>query len=397
MIKIVQNITLILTLPLALCAQGGGGNGANGQGQIGGTVYQNFNQSVNQIGDCWQWENMKITTKNTLFSANQKKALTGTVVDGDPAYTFTSPLINFIGTGNISFYHKLDYDNGLHRELRLVLLDQGENQVAVLHNHVYIDSLTGTRPNGNPTLNYYTSHPVTFSGNYFLRWETVSKGGTSFSMFDNIEIDGYDQSDGSNDNGYGYCRADDVVYDTICAGSNYRHVVPYPIPGSPWSWEFTSPSGGSIDSSHVAGNQDTAIMLQWDFSASGDYLLEATETRRPYNTTTYSVEFRIHVLPVPSLNFSIDTVCPGEYHTADFDFSASDGPWTVTYTDGDSTYTDTFSASPSQKTLGIYSADKNVQILSLVGANGCPADTNNLPQATATFYPSPNTGPIWHW
>jgi len=54
-----------------------GGNGANANGQFGSTYYQNFNQCTNQIGDCWQMENMKITTKNTIFQSATAAFLAG--------------------------------------------------------------------------------------------------------------------------------------------------------------------------------------------------------------------------------------------------------------------------------------------------------------------------------
>lgn len=364
--------------------------------QTTNTIVQNFNQSVNQIGDCWQWENMTITTKNTIFNNNQKKAIIGTNVNGFPAYHFTSPLINFNGSGSISFWHKLNADNGFHREVRLVLLDQSENVVQVLHNHVYIDSANGSRPNGNPTTNYNTSISVTFTGTYYIRWEVISKGGTSFAMFDNMEIDGIDTSDGTNDNGYGYCRGDDVVYDTLCAGSYYQHDLPYPISGSDWTWTFTRGMGGMIDSTFVSGPHDTAVKVQWDFTAGGDYTLEATEIRSPYNTTTYSVDFLIHVLPAPSVRMTIDTVCEGEQHSVGFDFGGGLGPWQITYTDGDSIYTETFTNQSSMINMGAYSTATNIEVLSVIGANGCPGDTTTLPSGTAGLLPDPVTGAIWH-
>lgn len=406
MIRTFLYLCLFCLLSMGLAAQGngggnggggnGGGTGAGSNGQIGNTIYQNFNQSVNQIGDCWQRSNMMITTKNTLFPANQKKALIGTANNGDPAYSFTSPLIMFNGTGDISFWHKLNVNDGDFRELSLVLLDPGENIVSTLYTYTYIDS-SGARPNGNPTLNVQTTVPITFSGNYHIRWQMKSYGETSMAMFDNIEIDGIDVSDPNNDNGYGYCRPDDVVYDTLCAGSLYEHEVPYPFDGSSWQWAFTSASGGTIDTTHVPDHQDTAVMLQWDFTASGDYVLVATEVRQPYNTTTYSSEFRIHVLPVPLVSLVVDSVCPGNMHTATFNFNGSAGPWTVTYTDGDSTYTDTFSDSTAVKSLGLYNSTTNISVLSVQGANGCPGDTTTLPQAAAAVFIDPNAGPIWHY
>jgi len=360
------------------------------------TVVQNFNQSVNQIGDCWQWQDMEITTKNSINSANQKKALTGKVVDGDPAYHFTSPIIEYNGSGFIDFRHKLDFANGTHRELQIQLLDVNENLVQVLHSHVYIDSATGTYPNGTPTNVVQTVVPVTFTGIYILRFYFISSGGTSFAMVDDIFIDGQDMSDPNNDNGYGYCRADDYIYDTLCAGSNELYTVPYPVSGSDWTWTFLGTSGGRIDSTLVFGQEDTTVGVSWDITASGDYILEATEIKPPYNTTSYSVEYNLHVLPAPTLTWSIDSVCQGDMHTATLNFGGASGPWEVTFYDGDSTFTQSFTDSISLVNLGVYDTTRTLQIQSIIAGNGCAGDTTGL-QAVSWVRGRPTLGPIWHY
>lgn len=93
---------------------------------MNGQIVQDFNRSVNQIGDCWQNYNMYIETQNTGNSSNQKKALTGSSPDGDPAYHFTSPIIEFNGSGSVDFRHKMSDVDGDERILTLYLLDQAE-------------------------------------------------------------------------------------------------------------------------------------------------------------------------------------------------------------------------------------------------------------------------------
>lgn len=267
--------------------------------QGNGRIVQGFNQSVNQIGDCWQNYNMAITTKNTINRANQKKALVGQSPLGQPAYHFTSPLLSFNGSGNIAFRHKLTAANGQNRRLELQLLDAAERPVQTLFTYQY--RFQGSNPNGNPTQTVNTQVPVTWTGTYILRWSfSGSGGGNSVAMVDDITISATDVSDPRNDNGYGYCRPDDVVYDTVCADSRSLHKVPYPIAGSNWQWQLKPTSSlATLDTTVVGGPQDTTAAVNWQTGAAGDYELNATEIRPPYQTTTYNVLFYLHVLPAP--------------------------------------------------------------------------------------------------
>lgn len=361
----------------------------------GQTVTQNFNKSVNQIGDCWQMLNMAITTKNTINGGSQKKALVGTVTDGNPAYYFTSPIIEFNGSGIIDLKHKLNANNGTHRELQVLLLDVNENPLTLLHSHVYIDSTSGSTPNGNPTIASQITIPVTFTGIYILRFNFISSGGSSFGMVDDIYIDGQDMSDANNDNGFGYCRADDVIYDTICAGVNQLYTVPYPVAGSEWNWAFFGNNGGRIDSSLVVGPEDTTIGVAWEYSSVGDYTLISTELKPPYNTTTYSVHYNIHVLEAPTMRWTIDSVCQGDMHTASLNFTGP-GPWEVTFNDGDSSFTRSFVDDVEQINLGVYDSTRTLQIQAIEGGNGCFGDTQGL-QVVTWVRGKPILGPIWHY
>lgn len=361
-----------------------------GQAQI----IQNFNMSVNQIGDCWQNYNMYIETQGTLNKNNQKKALTGLSPNGNPAYHFTSPIIEFSATGTIDFRHKMSDADGTERILTLYLLDQAERVVQVIYTHVY--RTAGTSPNGNPVTIINTSIPVTWTGIYILRWEWNSVGGVSVGMVDDVVIDGVDMSDGTNDNGYGYCRPDDYVIDTVCAGvQDWDLKVPYPIPGSDWSWDwFPDTPPGLIDTSIVDGPMDSTIQVDWNFSP-GVYVLEATEIRPPHMTTTYSVEFTIYVLDYPQIAILIDSVCNPDTNQLEINLVGI-GPWEVTYTDGTNTYTQTFSSPNNIITLPPYSSTTNITVLNVVDVSGCSGDPSQYPTAPAVVYPRPGTGPIYH-
>lgn len=349
-------------------------------------VTQNFNKSVNQIGDCWNWTNMKITTKNTINKNKNKKALTGTTPVGNPAYHFQSPFIQFNGAGAINFRHKLDGTSGTDRSMRLVLLDSAENVVQVLHNYTYIAG--GTFPNGNPTNVVNVSVPITWSGVFILRWEFFGVGGKSLSMIDDIEIDGTDVSDSEQDNGHGYCRNDDVVYDTICAGTTALHAVPYPMEGHVWNWAWTSGNGGSINQNYIRSQEDTIVEINWNSTASGDYVLQATETRMPWGTTTYDVTFYIHVEPLPTVALTIDTVCPNDSHLATFTFTGTPD-WTVSFTDGQTTWTETFGSSPATYSLPAYQSRQTISVLGLTDGSGCSADPSLFPEADAVVHELP--------
>lgn len=221
-------------------------------------------------------------------------------------------------------------------------------------------------------------------------------GGTSLGMVDDIVIDGVDMSDGINDKGYGYCRPDDYVTDTVCAGEqNWELQVPFPIPGSDWSWTWlggTNP--GIIDADLVPGEIDSLIQIDWGYNP-GVYVLEATEIRPPYLTTTYSVEFTIYVLDYPEVTMVVDSVCEADTNQMTLNF-VGDGPWTVTYSDGTNTYTETFTSSTAIINLPTYATTTNNMILDVVDSKACHGDTSSLPNAPAVIYPRPGTGPIYH-
>lgn len=262
-------------------------------------VTQDFNQSVNQIGDCWRRFNMEITTKKTINRSNQKKALVGTSPLGQPAYSFTSPFLSFQGTGSIDFAHKLNGMSGNYRDIKLELLTPGYQVVQTLYSHIYRQN--GANANGNPSQPRRPSIPITWSGTYILRWSfSGSGGGKSLAMIDDISINATDVSNSSNANGYGYCRPDETHYDTICAGTTAQYRVPHPIPSSHWEWDFfPPPSAGTLDTTLVPGPADTLAAVQWKASASGDYQIEVTEVKFPHGTRTFSIRYFIHIDPRP--------------------------------------------------------------------------------------------------
>lgn len=377
---IVRKLIILCLLMLAI----------QGQAQ----VVQNFNQSVNQIGQCWQKYNMEITTKNTINRSNQKKALVGSSPLGSPAYFFMSPIMQFNGTGVLNFSHKLTAYNGQSRSMRLVLLDQAERPVQVLHQYEYIAN--GVAVNGNPTTVVTANIPITWTGTYILKWEFTGTGdGSSVAMVDDIYIDGIDMSDGTNDNGFGYCRADDVVYDTVCAGSTVLHKVPFPIQESDWNWDMMT-AEGALDTTVVNGPKDTVMAFSWDLNASGDYELEATELRYPYMTTSYSVRFYIHVKPAPSVEMTLYNVCADDTSRACFDFNGTP-PYDLTFTDGDQTFNYTVNDVGGCIDLPHYLNSQTITVTSLTDATGCSAPPVTLPSEQLLIYSIPITGDIFHW
>jgi len=366
-----------------------------GQSIYGQLVTEDFNKSVNQIGGCWQMYNMTITTKNTINSGSNKKALTGTNVNGNPAYHFTTPLMNFYGSGNITFRHKLDFNNGTHREFHLQVLDDNMNVVNTIYNYMYIDSVSGTTPNGNPTNVQQPNIAITWSGNYHLRFYVISSGGSSFFMVDDIRIDAFDIGNTALNNGYGLCRQSDTLYDTICAGSLATYRLPVLIPDSDWDWSFNGASGGSLDSTVVNGPRDSIIDVNWNGTADGDYEIIAREYKSG-SYTSYSVHYAINVIPQPAMTWSIDSVCEGEMHTATIQFTNGTGPWEVTFEDDDSTFTKTFTNSTSTLSLGVYQAQQTMSVQSILGSEGCYGDVSGMSRVI-WIRGKPILGPIWHY
>lgn len=262
-------------------------------------VNQDFNKSLNQVGACWQFYQMKISAQNPINSGNQRRALAGDATEGDPAYYMQTPLLNFNGSGSIDFKHKLDVNDGSHRELQILLKDPSERLVQVVHSTIYVDS-NGVNGLANPTQVQNTSIPINFSGDYYLQFYMISRGGTSVLRLDDLSINALDVSNADSANAHGYCREDDVIYDTICAGDRAQYSLPFPIPQSTWEWTWQGQVGGTVDSSLVTSAKDSLVEVQWSAQASGNYVLRATEVRPPYNARDYKVRFRVFVRPKPS-------------------------------------------------------------------------------------------------
>ncbi len=355
-------------------------------------VSENFNQSINQVV-CWEVYNMEITTRNTINSGSQKKALVGLNGAGSPAHTFTTPPINFNGGGNIEFKHKLNVNAGTSRTLTVYLLREDERLIQTLYTHVYRSG--GTSPNGNPTTPISTSINVTWTGVHFIKWVWEGTGTGSEGMIDDIDITGTDMSSGGNDNGHGYCRADDVVYDTVCVGTSKDYKVPLVIYGSSWDWVFY-PNGtvGSLDSTLVNGPIDSMVTVEW-YNQPGDYQFEATEIRPPYNTDSYNIMYNIHVLPAPDVLLAVDSVCEGDNAMLTFQFTGT-GPWNISYTDGSTTYSSVFSNANSSVILPAYTSSKTITVTALSDASGCNYAGGAFPSVQVVVFPTPSTGSIWH-
>lgn len=377
----VCNNTYRLLLMLLLVAYGGAAQ-----------VSENFNQSINQVF-CWEVYNMEITTRNTINSGNEKKALVGLNGAGSPAHTFTTPPINFNGAGNVEFRHKLTANAGTNRSLTVYLLREDERVIQTLYTHVYRSG--GTSPNGNPTTPISTSINVTWTGVHFIKWVWEGTGKGSEGMIDDIDITGTNVSNGGNDNGYGYCRADDVVYDTVCVGTTKNYKVPLVIAGSAWQWEFfPTKTVGMLDSTLVKGPIDSMVTVSW-FNQPGDYQMEATEIRPPYYTESYSIMYNIHVLPPPDVVLSADSVCETDNATLTFQFTGT-SPWKVSYTDGTINYSQSFSSAISSVTLPRYTSSKTISVTALSDASGCSYVGGAFPSVQVVVFPTPSTGPIWH-
>ena len=214
-------------------------------------------------------------------------------------------------------------------------------------------------------------------------------------MIDDIDISGTDVSNGGNDNGHGYCRADDVVYDTVCVGTSKNYKVPLVIYGSSWDWVFfPNAAVGNLDSTLVTGPIDSMVTINW-LNQPGDYQFEATEIRPPYNTDTYSIMYNVHVLTAPDVTLTVDTVCENENATLTFQFTGT-GPWNISYNDGVTNFTASFSNAVSTVSLPAYAVSKTISVTALSDASGCSYAVGVFPTAQVVVHALPGTGPIWH-
>ena len=362
-------------------------------------ISQEFNQSINQVGACWQAYGMSIDTRNgpNGNTGNQKKHLATDTAEGG---MLISPLIFFENPGIITFKHNISIDDGDERTLSLYLLDEQEVVIDTLFHHVY---RTGGSNGGVPATTVLTDtiiiNPAYIStvDPYILMWEWEATGtnikGTG--RIDDIYIDGDEFSDPNNNNGDGYCRFDEILYDTVCTwDTSVLYKVPTVIVNSTWSWEFGAPSSvGYLDSTIVPGPMDTLVEVRWK-DVPGTYVVKVTEIRPLAETYTYDVTYYVTVYESPQIEIEIDTVCISDPQLIHFSFDGS-GPYQVTYSDGTNTWTQVFNGITGTATLPPYTSTQTITITDFTDAGGCPPLT--YPSADAVIWPLPLTGPIYHY
>ncbi|GAB5556493.1 MAG: hypothetical protein SchgKO_07060 [Schleiferiaceae bacterium] len=187
--------------------------------------------------------------------------------------------------------------------------------------------------------------------------------------------------------------------DSVCA--NTQDVV-YGITGanptSTYTWVLTDNSYGTIDSTIIAGTNDSIIQIDWG-TTIGDVDLKVVETTIDGclgDTMTLSINIR----PLPTVALVGDTVCYNSTVAAvTFNFTG-EAPHIFTYDiDGGSPITDTATASPHYINInGTHTSTFTVNVLSVTDNNGCDADAGTLPSVSVVVRPKPiSISNIYHY
>lgn len=144
------------------------------------------------------------------FSPNANGAIAGSysarsqqLTNANDSAQLVSPYTMFDGTGNITFSHKLDGNNGTERVLHVALFDQNGDFVQNLQSYTYRSGNTALT--GDATQSVSGSIAVTFSGVYRIGFYATGSGGASRVVLDDVSLPGVISADAGNSDGFGNC------------------------------------------------------------------------------------------------------------------------------------------------------------------------------------------------
>lgn len=348
----------------------------------------NFNSGYTT--DCWLYNNSSIgygvpflyPPINSGSDAYQLQSYCP--YDGNNS-TFYSPYINFTGSDVVTFKHKLMNSNLGYgdAQLNLYILDTNNNQV-----------WNGFSWSGTSTSTVTESININYTGKGRLVWEW-SNLNPVYTYF----LFGYIFNLAVN-NGF----TDDIsitantispyyVTDTVCEGDkNVEYKPSYTVASNSdaytYSWSFASGAGGTLTPLAT----DSKAHVTWDLGP-GDNQLVCEED---YNgvCTGRSTIYNIHVIALPAVDATIDSVCEGESPVVQLDFVGT-APWQMTYSI-DSGPTQTFTTSSASEIIALTKDASNFEILSLQDGGPCGGNVTVLPNLNIYYHPTPNTGPIYH-
>lgn len=350
----------------------------------GQTVSENFDHGsvVTSEANCWEFDDTDIGTDNSINSGGSAPQAQGDIDGLLTDAWLQSPFVQFNGSGNITFKHKMEGDEWYYTyaQLRIYLVDVNGTGYGPYFSHTYRQlSFFNSSPNGDPTIVQIESVPVSWTGFYRVEWYWSGANCYDDGLVDDIVI----PKDTSTFQ----------EYDTVCIDDlNVLYEPSYSTSSGSfdYSWSWVGASGGSLTT--LTGN-DRRAQVDWTI-APGDYKLKVEETYDGGCEGRTTV-FNIYVSDRSSVSASIDTVCEDEQATVDFTFAGT-GPWTLRYKiDNGSTQTLTSSNPNATLTLPVGATD--FEMINLKDQGPCNGTINGLPTVSAYYYPLPATGPVYHY
>ncbi len=170
------------------------------QGQVTQDFESNDRNAIRN--NCWIIWGFNPDTNGAI--AGSYSARSQQLTNANDSAQLVSPYTMFNnGTGNITFSHKLDGNNGTERVLYVALFDQNGDFVQNLQTYTYRSG--NVNQNGNPTVTVNGSIPVTFSGVYRIGFYATGSGGSSRAVLDEVSLPGTISADAQTTDGFGDC------------------------------------------------------------------------------------------------------------------------------------------------------------------------------------------------
>lgn len=185
--------------------------------------------------------------------------------------------------------------------------------------------------------------------------------------------------------------------DSVCAGSSdVVYGITSPNSGSSFEWGFKpgSTSLGTID--NTVSSDNSTIQIDWG-TTTGTTTIYAVETSAD-GCIADTVYLDIVINELPTIAITSDAVCLADTNSVELTLTGQ-APWAVELSDGTTTTSYNITSSPATVSLPsafATSGSYTISVVSLTDANDC-AQTTGLPTASATVYPKPSTGAIFHY
>lgn len=364
------------------------------------SVSQDFDDNdINVLeASCWESTDFTLTDSDSINSgASAPMGVADIESDYLDSASLTSPYIYFDATGTVTFTHKMSAHNGseVSAGLEVEIIDPAGNSTTIL-THSYKSFGVISPPAA--TVVRMESINVSWTGYYRIKWSWVSEGnrdtitntGYGNAYIDDISIGGSFAAESSNEFN-GYCPGLFYLKDTVCAGEEDASYTPLGAnaTGHTYSWSFTGTSGGTIDNSVTASNEQIEVDWNW---VSGNYQLLSQESAigsYKGNKTYYDV----YVRQAPSMVSIIqnDTVCDGSVVSVVFTLSGT-APFEITFVDELGTHTVTASTTTYTYTPSAHM--DNIEVISVEDAYGCLAEEDDLLSLWLYYFVNPSTGLI---